>query len=180
MFERTLSTRTVFSGRVVRVEVQDVELENGQKAYREVVRHKGAVAVLAQKPDGRFVLVKQFRTGSRQVMTEVIAGILEPGEQPEEAARREVREETGYEVRRLVRMAQVYPTPGYVDERIQLYFAELGAEQGAHDRDWDERLDVVELTAAEITELIRHGSLEDAKTLAAWSLYAAGAGRGAP
>ncbi|HMP76509.1 MAG TPA: NUDIX hydrolase [Kiritimatiellia bacterium] len=174
MHEKTLARKTVFDGRLVRVETLQVELENGQTAYRELVRHQGAVCVLLRAPDARLALVRQFRVGAQKQMLEVVAGILDPGEAPDDAARREVREETGFTLTRLARMGVLYPTPGYVDERIVCYYAEAGG-QGARELDHDERVEVELLEESEFIARIRRGEIEDAKTLAAWSLYQAGA-----
>jgi ADP-ribose pyrophosphatase len=171
MDEKTISTRTVFEGRIIRVETLDVELETGQHAYRELVRHQGAVAVIARRPDGRFLFVKQFRTGSQQIMLEVVAGILEKGEDPEACARRELKEETGYDAISIRSMGHIFPTPGYVDEKIRVFFAETGDGAGERELDHDERLEVVALSADEFRDLVRCGEVTDAKTLAMWMLF---------
>lgn len=174
MHEKTLTRQTAFHGKLVRVETLEVELEDGRRAYRELVRHPGAVCVLVRAPDGRLAFVRQFRCGAQKVMLEVVAGILDPGEPPEDAARREVREETGFSLKRLSRMGILYPTPGYVDERIVCFYGEAD-QLGDRDLDHDERLVVDLLTDDEFRARIRAGEIEDAKTLAAWALYQAGA-----
>ena len=173
MHEKTLSSKTVFTGRIFRVETLEVQLEDGRTAYREVVRHPGAVAVLARRPDGRFLFVRQFRVAADRQMLEIVAGILEPGEDPEAAARRELREETGYVAVSMRPMGAVRPSPGYVDETIRLFYADVGAEAGPTDLDADERVQVVPLTAAEFRDMIRRGEIEDAKTLGAWTIHEA-------
>ena len=177
MHEKVISRQTAFAGRLIRVETLEVELETGQTAYRELVRHHGAVCVLLRAPDGRLALVRQFRIGAQKEMLEVVAGILDPGEAPDAAARREVREETGYTLKRLSRMGRLFPTPGYVDEHITCYYGEAD-EQGARALDHDERVEVELLDEAEFQARVRRGELEDAKTLAAWALYQAGAAEG--
>jgi ADP-ribose pyrophosphatase len=178
MHEKTLSRQIVFDGRLIRVETLDVELENGRRAYRELVRHPGAVCVLLRAPDGRFALVRQFRTGAQKQLLEVVAGILDAGEAPEVAAHREVREETGFALARLVRMGLLYPTPGYVEERLVCYYGEADARSEPQ-LDHDERVEVEYLSEAELRARIRRGEIEDAKTLAAWALYQAGAAESA-
>lgn len=173
MFEKTISTKTIFEGRIIRVETLDVELETGQRAYRELVRHHGAVAVLARRPDGKFLFVRQFRIGSQEVMLEVVAGILEAGEVPELAARRELKEETGHDTVSIRSMGHIFPTPGYVDEKINVFFAEVDEKPGERNLDDDERLEVVALSAGEFRELIRRGEVTDGKTLAMWALFGA-------
>lgn len=174
MHEKTLSRTTAFAGRLVQVETLQVELENGQTAYRELVRHPGAVCVLLRAPDRRWVLVRQYRVGARKQLLEVVAGLLDAGEDPDDAAHREVREETGFGLSRLSRMGVLYPTPGYVEERIVCYYGEAG-DLGSRELDHDERVEVELIDESDLIERIRRGEIEDAKTLAAWALYQAGA-----
>jgi len=176
MHERTLSSETVFAGRLVRLETQQVELADGKPAYREIIRHPGAVCVLLRAPDGRIVLVRQFRKAVERVMTEVVAGIRDAGEPADACARREVREETGYAVSRLVRMGTVFPTPGYVDERIEVFYAEAAGDPAQRDLDEDERVEVAPMTEGAFAAAIRAGDITDGKTLAAWAMYREGAG----
>lgn len=175
MHERTLSTQTHFTGRIVRLETQQVALADGHEAYREIIRHPGAVCVLLRAPDRRFVLVRQFRKAVEQVMTEVVAGIRHAGEDPADCARREIREETGYAVGRLVRMGTIFPTPGYVDERIEAFYAEAIGAASDRDLDEDERVEPVMVSESELAASIRRGELTDGKTLAAWAMYREGA-----
>lgn len=172
VIERTLSSRVAFSGRLLKVEVIDVELEPGVLAVREVIRHPGAVAVVARCPDNRFILVRQYRKAVEQSLLEIVAGGLEPGETPESCARREIHEETGHNVLSLLRLGSVYPTPGYNSEIIHLYFANVsGDRMPDHKGDHDERIAIEYLTSADVDCHIRQGFICDAKTLAAWLLY---------
>ena len=93
--EKTLASRTVFDGKLLCLEVIDVEVEPGVESVREVVRHPGAVVLLPQLPDGRFVLVRQFRKAIEEEILEAVAGTLDPGEDPLNCAGRELAEETG-------------------------------------------------------------------------------------
>ncbi len=95
MEEKTLATRRVFEGRALTVEVLDIAMPDGRRTTREVLRHSGAVCILAELPDGRFVLVRQYRKAVERTLLECVAGCMEPGETPEEAARREKRAESG-------------------------------------------------------------------------------------
>jgi ADP-ribose pyrophosphatase len=171
MHEKKINKRTVYEGRILDVEVQDVEMADGRPALREIVRHGGAVAVLARAPDGRFILVRQFRKPVEEILLEVVAGNREPGEEAEACARRELEEETGYRAARIRRLGVVYPSPGYVDEKIEVFFAEAEPGKGEHRPDEDEHLEVVFLERARIIEKMRRNEVPDSKTLAAWLLY---------
>ena len=149
----------------------DVELENGVCSKREIIRHHGAVAVLAKLPDGPFIFVKQFRKPVEQERIEVVAGTLEKGEHPEDCARRELSEETGYEAVSMVHLGAVYPSPGYVDERIEVFHAALNNEPHAVRLDHDEHVQPQIFTHEKIIEMIRQGIIRDSKTLATWLLY---------
>ncbi len=166
--EKTLAAERKYTGKIVSVDVLDVELPDGRKAKREVIRHRNAVAVLARRPDGKFVFVRQYRKPAEEALVEAIAGGLEPGEDPVEGARRETAEETGYEVTSVKFLSTVICTPGYCDERIHLFFAELSGTPHAQDQDPDENVHPVLLTEAEVEDGIRHGTIFDAKTLSAW------------
>ena len=123
--EKTLNTERKYTGKIISVDLLDIELPDGRKAKREVIRHGNAVAILARRPDGKFVFVKQYRKAAEEALIEVIAGGLEAGEDPIEGAKRETAEETGYDVTSIKVLTTIICTPGYCEERIHIYFAEL-------------------------------------------------------
>ena len=170
-YEKTLATTRTYTGKIVNVDVLDVELPDGRRTKREIVRRGNAVAILARRPDGKFVFVKQYRKAAEEALIEVIAGGLEAGEDPIEGAKRETAEETGYDVTSISFLTTVVCTPGYCAERIHLYFAELAAAPHAQDQDPDENVSPVILSEAEVEDGIRNGTIFDAKTLAAWACF---------
>lgn len=161
----------MFRGKMLTLEQHDIELEDGRKAYREIIRHPGSIGVLARHPDGRFALVRQYRKAVEMEMTEVVAGLLDPGEASEVAARRELREETGFDATAITRLGVLYASPGYVDEKVGIYFAELESESRPAELDHDERLHLVMMTREEIASAICSGEISDAKTLGAWAMF---------
>ena len=171
MQEKTLQSTMVFQGRLIHLEVMDVALEDGTRAVREVVRHPGAVAVLARTREERYLLVRQYRKPLERVMEEVIAGTLHPGEPPETCARREVEEETGHCVEQIERLGVIYPSPGYLDEEITVFRAEVAPAPTRHTPDPDERVEPVERAGEDVERMIRDGEITDAKTLAVWCLH---------
>ena len=169
--EKTLVSARKYTGKIISVDVLDIELPDGRKSKREVIRHGNAVAVLAKRPDGKFVFVKQYRKAAEEALIEVIAGGLEKGEDPVEGARRETAEETGYEVKSIRFLTTIICTPGYCEERIHIYYAELSEAQHEQDQDPDENVYPVVLTESEVEDGIRKGTIFDSKTLSAWVAY---------
>ena len=169
--EKTVASQRMYTGKIINVDLLDIELPDGRRTKREVVRHGNAVAILARRPDGRFVFVKQYRKAAEEALIEVIAGGLESGEDPVEGARRETAEETGYEVISIRLLTTIICTPGYCEERIHLYFAEISEKPHAQDQDPDENVFPVVLSREEVEEGIRSGTIFDSKTLSAWACY---------
>lgn len=166
--ERRLSGAEVFRGKLIRVEHDQVELENGREAFREVIRHPGAVAILVQEGSD-LLLVRQYRYCIGQELLEIPAGKLEPGEQPLAAAHRELAEETGCRCRELISLGVYYGSAGCIDEKIHLYFCKA-EERGEQHPDEDEFLTLVRMTPAELEALAAAGELPDGKTLAAYTV----------
>jgi len=177
MHEETIASRTAFEGRLLKVDVLEVETHEGVRAVREVVRHPGAVVVLIQRRDGRFVFVRQFRKAVEQTVLETPAGTLDAGEDPRTCAEREVLEETGHSVVELRDLGVIYPSPGYSAEQLHVFFATTGDEATDLQPDEDEHLEVVYLGREEIEQMIASGDMHDAKTLAAWCLLQGESGR---
>lgn len=173
MNEKTISSQRVFDGRLIKVDVLEVALDNGKRSRREIVRHRGAVAVWARAPDGRFVFVRQFRKAIEREFLEVVAGTRDADETPEACAIREIREETGYEVQTLIPMGFIHTAPGFCSERLELFFAELSEAHGQPTPDHDESLEIVLLSRDQFEAMISRREIHDAKTLAAWALVQA-------
>ncbi len=163
--EKTLDSRRVFDGRLLHLDVDTIALPNGQQAIREVVRHPGGVCVLPLHADGTVSVVRQLRYPYQEVVTELPAGKLEPGEDPFDAIRRELSEETGYTAGEWHEMGLFYPTPGYTDERLRLYFAR-DLKAGAVHPDDDEFIECHRVSLDTLLEQVMNGELKDGKTIA--------------
>ena len=169
--EKTLGCERKYTGKIISVDLLDIKLPDGRRATREVVRHGNAVAILARRLDGKFVFVKQYRKAAEEALIEVVAGGLEKGEAPEDGARRETAEETGYDVKSLRFLTTIICTPGYCEERIHVYLADLADGQHAQEQDPDENVFPVVLSEGEVDDGVRNGTIIDAKTLSAWACY---------
>lgn len=164
LFEPTISSKTVYDGKIIKVNVDTVRLPNGNEGIREIVHHQGAVGVLAITPENKIVLVKQFRKALEQTILEIPAGKLEKNEQPIECAIRELKEETGYIASNITQIARFYTSPGFANELIYLYEAR-GLIKGEIALDFDEFVELEEFTLQEVMDLINDGKIIDAKTL---------------
>lgn len=163
--EKTINSELIFDGRVVKLYKDNVELATGQKSFREVVKHSGGVVILAEKED-KILLVKQFRYPMKEVMFELPAGKLEIGEDPFEAAKRELEEETGYCANKWTDLGYVYTSPGYSDEKLYLYKAE-DLEFTHYHPDEGEIIQAFEYKYDDVLKMILDGKINDAKTLCA-------------
>ena len=164
--ETILDSRRVFNGGFLKVDAVDIELPNGNRKVHEVVRHPGAVAIIALDDDGRILLVRQYRTALERVTVEVPAGKLDAGEDPIEAVARELSEETGYAAAKIRRLASIAIAAGYSDEIIHLYMAtELTAGQAHPDDDEFIAAEWVDLES--LIDSVLDGRIEDSKTIIA-------------
>lgn len=143
-----------------------VRLPDGRRAHRDVLRHPGAVAIIALTDDNKIVLVHQYRTALEQVTIEIPAGKLDRGEDPEHAARRELAEETGYEAERMALLGRMAPAVGYSDEILQLYMA-TGLHFIGASPDDDEFIHVDLVDLGEMVDRVLDGKVVDSKTMVA-------------
>jgi ADP-ribose pyrophosphatase len=163
---RVLKQERVYSGKVLDLDVDDVEEPGGIRGRREVVRQRGSVAALPVHDDGRVVLIRQYRYAVDAPVWELPAGRIDPGETPEEGARRELEEEVGLRPRSLEPLLVFWTTPGFCDEVMHLYRA-TGLESVPPRPEADENIEAATFTLAEAREMIRRGEIREGKTLVA-------------
>ncbi|HJR65664.1 MAG TPA: NUDIX hydrolase [Gemmatimonadaceae bacterium] len=172
-----LESRRVYTGKVLNLDIDRVRFPDGSVGELEIIRHSGASAVVPflgdpTGDDPQLLLIKQYRYAANGYLYELPAGRLDPGEAPEECARRELREETGCSAERVEFLYTMYTTPGFTDERIHLFMA-TGLTHGATGHESDEFLTIETVPLSQALEMIRDGLIQDAKT-ALGILYAAG------
>ncbi|UOE96119.1 NUDIX hydrolase [Alkalihalobacillus sp. LMS39] len=163
LYEKTISTTPIYKGRVIDLEIDEVELPDGKTSKRELVRHPGAVAIIAVTTEGKLVVVRQYRKALDRVIVEIPAGKLEINEDPLECAMRELEEETGYKAVSLQYVTSFYTSPGFADEIVHLYFTD-SLRHGTCQTDDDEFVEQIEITLEEALELIQTKEIYDAKT----------------
>jgi ADP-ribose pyrophosphatase len=168
---KIVSSKTIFKGRVFELKRDHIIEPGGIEAVREVIAHPGSVVVLPVFTDGRILLIRQYRHAAGQYLWELVAGHKEPGENPVEGARRELLEETGYSAEKYTKIFEIYPSPGLLGERMDIFLAE-GLTKGKARPEDDEKISKRVFTLAEIESWIREGKIRDSKSISGVLYYA--------
>ncbi|MHB0913241.1 MAG: NUDIX domain-containing protein [Armatimonadota bacterium] len=164
LIEKTLESRRIFEGKLINVRVDTVRLPDGGTSTREIVEHNGGVAIVPVLDHETVMMVRQFRQPTGQVLLEVPAGTLKPGEDPMECAQRELVEEIGYSAGKITPMFSSYLAPGYSSEKLHTFLAEE-LHQESQNTDSDEFIEVVSVRLDDAVEMIRTGEIADAKSI---------------
>lgn len=163
--EKTLASKLIFDGKIIRVYHDDIELPNGKLAKREVVSHNGGAAILPIISNN-VLLVKQYRYPYHEELLEIPAGKLEKGESAKDCVIRELKEEVGCIADNIIDIGHCYPTPGYTNEKLYIFIAtELSRGETAFDE--DEFINVVEMPFDTAYDMVMSGEIKDAKTVIA-------------
>ena len=164
-----IASKRMHSGRVIDLDVDTVRFPDGSIGQLEMIRHPGAAAVVpfASDPHGKdptVLLIQQYRYAANGLLIEIPAGRLNPGEDPQVCAHRELLEEVGVKAGRVERLTTIWTTPGFTDERIHLFWAsDLTADK--HAREPDEFIEVIPKPLSEALQMVRNGEISDAKTV---------------
>lgn len=163
--EKQVNRKEIYDGKVFKIYLDDIIINDEKKAKREVVMHRGGACIALKDEDGKYFMVKQYRYCHEKEMLEFCAGKIEIGEDPDETIVREAEEELGYKIKDLKKFGYVIPTCGYSTEKIYLYYA-LADEKVNQNFDEDEDLKVYKYSFKEIKEMIMNGEIDDGKTIA--------------
>ena len=161
--ETPLSQEYKYKGRIINLRVDEARLPNGAKATREVIEHPGGVCVAALTDEGELLFVRQFRYPYQEVIPEIPAGKLTPGEDPLECGKRELQEETGAAAAQYEFLGKLYPSPGYCGEIIRIWACRV-AQKGEMHLDEDEFLEVERIPLDKAVEMVLNNEIPDSKT----------------
>lgn len=164
--EKTISTRHIFEGKIIDVWVDQVQLPDGREGSREIVKHEGAVGILAMDEENNVWMVRQYRKPVERVLLEIPAGTLYHQEDPLECARRELREETGFSAKKWDKILSYFSAPGFCNEALHLFIA-TDLVAGETSLDGDEFLEAVKVPLPQAYELIFQGQIVDGKSIIA-------------
>src|SRR5467141_3591 len=167
---QVLSSTTIYEGPVFGIRRDEVIEPSGVRTTREVITHPGSVVVLPILPDGRILLIQQYRHAARQYLWELVAGRIDAGETPKVAAARELVEETGFRAKRFRIFLDIFPTPGFLQERMFILLAE-GLTAGEAEPEEDEKIISRAYRRKQLEGMIRRGTLRDAKSIAGILYY---------
>ena len=165
-----VKSEMIYEGPVFGLRRDEVVEPSGIRTVREVITHPGSVVVLPILPGKKILLIHQYRHATRQYMWELVAGRIDAGEAPKRAAARELMEETGYRAKKLKIFLDVFPTPGFLEERMYILIAE-GLTAGEARPEEDERITAKAFTHKEVEKMIRTNKIRDAKTIAGVLYY---------
>ncbi len=163
--EKTLSSKIIYDGRAVKLRVDTVQMAGGRETTREIVEHAECVAIIAVDADDNVLLVKQYRKSVEKELLEIPAGGIEPEEEPVDAVRREMREETGYLPQKIERLGGFYSSPGFCTEYLHLYLATDLTPSQLYAED-TENIKLTRVPISQISSLVASGAICDAKSIA--------------
>jgi len=164
--EKTISSEMIYEGRILNLRRDKVHVKDNQTSYREIVEHNGGVALAAVTPEGKMVMVRQYRKAAEKAVLEVPAGKIEKDEDHRLTAERELKEETGYSAGKIEYITSFYSSIGYSTEVIYLYYA-TDLTPGETDFDDNESIEILEYNLTELKDMIFSREIEDSKTIAA-------------
>ena len=167
---RILRSKIVYEGPVFGIRRDELVEPGGVRTTREMITHSGSVVVLPVLPDGRVLLVRQYRHAARQVLWELVAGRVDEGESPRKAAARELIEETGYRAKRFRIFLDLFPSPGFLEERMFILLAE-GLSEGIAQPEEDEKIESRVYNRKELEQMIQRRIIRDGKTIAGLLYY---------
>jgi ADP-ribose pyrophosphatase len=167
---KVVKSRMVFRGKVFGVRRDEVVEPGGLRVTREVIAHPGSVVVLPVMADGKILMIRQYRYATRQYLWELVAGRIDEGERVKKAAARELKEETGYKANRFTEFLELFPTPGFLEERMHILLAE-GLEAGEAEPEADEKIISRAYTMEELQQMMKNGKLRDGKSIAGILYY---------
>jgi len=167
---KTLKSAMVFQGKVFGVRRDDVLEPGSTRATREVITHSGSVVVLPVFDNGKILLIQQYRYAAQQYLWELVAGRIDKGESVKKAAARELREETGYRAKRFLEFLEVFPSPGFLEERMHILLAQSLTEGSAEPED-DEKIISRAFKVDELVDMMQKRELRDAKSIAGILYY---------
>lgn len=160
---KLISSKEITTNRIFTVTWDHAVDPDGFEIERAIVHHRGSAVMMPVDEKNRILLIRQYRLAVRKFMWELPAGTIDPGEKPLQTARRELVEETGYRAKKWTRLAEFYPSPGFLGEKMTIYLA-TGLTAGVAKPMEDERIETCWFTAKEVDEMIRTGKIMDAKT----------------
>ena len=162
--ETTISEKQIYDGNIIKVGKLSVSLPNGKEATRDIVYHPGASVVVPMSDDGTLYMVKQFRKSIDKVSLELPAGKLDPGEEPQKCATRELKEETGLEAEEMCHLVSIHTTPGFCNEVIHMYLA-TGLKEGDSCADEDEFISSEKIKIDTLIKMVLNHEITDAKSI---------------
>lgn len=168
--ETTIKSDRVYSGKIINLRVDTVELPHQKYSKREIVEHPGGVAVIAMDENGKIPIVKQYRKAAEDFLLEIPAGKLEHGENPVDTAKRELLEETGYVAEELEELASFYSSPGFTNEIIHVFSAK-NLIKGEAKPDEDEYIEIEYYTIEELKEMVANKMIKDSKSIISILMY---------
>ena len=165
-YEKSIKSDTIYDGKILKLRVDTVELENKKYSKREIVEHQKGVGIIAFDEDEKLYLVRQYRKAIDKITLEIPAGLVESNELPIETAKRELQEEIGYKPNKLTYLFDMHASPGFTNDKISLFLAQ-DLEESKLELDEDERLDRVSYSLEDLNKKIENGEITDAKTIVA-------------
>ncbi|WP_311537817.1 NUDIX hydrolase [uncultured Anaerococcus sp.] len=165
-YEKTIKSDTIYDGKILKLRVETVELENKRYSKREIVDHQKGVGIIAFDGEDKIWMVKQYRKAIDKITLEIPAGLVDPGEMPIETAKRELQEEVGYFPETISYLFDMHASPGFTNDKLSFFLAK-NLVKSSLDQDEDENVEALSIEIKELYKMVENGEITDAKTIIA-------------